>query len=171
MNKIQALLTAAASFWLLLSNGDDKSQEVIQCSSGKEPPTYGYRNRCCQELGQSAVKPPGRWSLTAELEEGWGRLRRTDSAWILNERKAQGHGSVQNCCQQLCSEGRDGLNDLDMQLSNKSTHRQKKCKLHGNDTKPLHTEENEHKEEISVAKAFLTHFLSSVCLLGWKILT
>lgn len=61
----------AASFLLLLvCDGDDKTHGGFSVPKAKQTPTYGCHNRCCQELGQSAVKPPGRWSLTAELEEG-----------------------------------------------------------------------------------------------------
>lgn len=86
-------------FLLALWDGDDRAHEGFSVPWAKQTPTYGCHNRCCQELGQSAVKPPGRWSLTAELEEGWARPRHRDSAWTLREWKVLENRSAWNCAQ------------------------------------------------------------------------
>lgn len=62
-----------------------QGSQGIKRSQAKQTPTYGCHNRCCLERGRSAAEPPGRWSLGAELEVGWGRPRRMDSAWTLEK--------------------------------------------------------------------------------------
>ena len=61
--------TAQLSLLLVCDIGD-KTHGQFNVPEAKQIPTYGCHNRCCQELGQSAVKPPGQQSLTAELKEG-----------------------------------------------------------------------------------------------------